>query len=459
MPPECVPAPPPMLDLSVTWSYTGCDGDMAVDLTVANGSGSYWFYWTPAWGGNTPFYNTEDYVTSAGGTYTVHVQDINTTEILVETFTIGMIGTVTDALCNGVGLGAVDLIPPTDLVAPYIYYWYGPNNFFAATEDISGVLPGPYWVVVVGDDGCQRAARFNIQGASLDLFWDVTPHGWSCSPHSGAIDLTVTGGAPPYTYNWSNGATTEDISDLLASFYTVQVTDANNCAVLSPWIIVPRGNNIEVVADEIRPSCSMGATGSIEVTASGGTPPYSYHWTRPGFSMWTEDLFNVNGNTYYLDITDANGCEAQYSFHVPEVEDMELIAIIDDTPSCGNGGSIDLTVSGGTTPYSFLWNVPGGSLFTEDITGMYSGTYGVFVEDANECMVWETYVIGGTPKTVDLTAAVVGGCSGSSSGSVDITMIGGIAPFSFTWSGPGGLLSCYRGYRVSCARDVFGRGH
>jgi hypothetical protein len=284
---------------------------------------------------------------------------------------------------------------------------------------------------------------YNVQGTPVEIQTTVTPNSLWCSPFQGSVDATISGGTTPYTYEWSNGSTTEDISNLWPNLFWLRVTDANGCSTISDWILVPWGQVPEVVG-QVTPSCFGVGTGAIDIDVSGGSPPYTFDWwSGGGFTSTAEDLSGLSSNGYILDITDANGCSAQYSFYVPLDEDyMELSATVTNTASCGQGGAIDLSVIGGQVPYVYQWGwQPGGSASTEDIADLYSGTYHVQVTDEIGCRVWGTFVVPGSPKTVDLVSSIEHTCPGFTNGMINITMTGGVAPYNFSWNGPGGFFA------------------
>ncbi len=196
---------------------------------------------------------------------------------------------------------------------------------------------------------------------------------------TGSIDLTVTGGTSPYTYAWSNSATTQDISGLVAGTYTVTVTDANSCTkTLSATITQPSA--LALSSTQVNVLCNGNATGSIDLTVSGGTSPYTYAWSN---SATTQDISGLAAGTYTVTVTDANACTKTLSATITQPSALTLSKTQVNVLCNGNAtGSIDLTVSGGTSPYTYAWS---NSATTQDISGLVAGTYTVTVTDANSC--------------------------------------------------------------------------
>ena len=139
---------------------------------------------------------------------------------------------------------------------------------------------------------------------------DYTGYGVSCNGVAdGSIDVTVTGGTGVYTYDWSNGATTEDLSDIGAGTYTVTATDENGCSV-EITVEITETEPIELSETHsdysgFGVSCFGYEDGSIDLTVTGGTGVYTYDWSN---GATTEDLSNIGAGTYTVTATDENGC-------------------------------------------------------------------------------------------------------------------------------------------------------
>lgn len=133
---------------------------------------------------------------------------------------------------------------------------------------------------------------------------------------NGSIDVTATGGTPPYTYAWNTGATTQDISGLNPGSYNVVVTDANGCSVTSN-IFTVSGPTAPISAT-ITPTdadCFGASTGQISLISGGGTPTYTYLWSNGSTS---QNLFNVPAGDYSVTVTDANSCKQVFTTSVGE---------------------------------------------------------------------------------------------------------------------------------------------
>jgi gliding motility-associated-like protein len=414
------------LPLSLSESITDalCFGvdNGSIDLTVNGGTAPYSYSWS---NGQT----TQDIAGLSGGAYSVTVTDFNGCQIsgnynVNQPQALLLSGNVADVDCNGNANGAIDLTVNGG-TAPYAFSW---SNGMT-TEDISGLSPGSYSVDVTDNNGCTNSTSFNIaEPPALSLSGSTTDVSPCNGDSNGAIDLTVNGGALPYSFSWSNGATTEDLSGLTANSYSVTVTDNNGCqqtanfTINEPPAISITGNTTDV-------TCNGGNNGAIDITVNNGTAPFSYSWSN---GATTEDIGSLTANSYSVTVTDNNGCQQTASFTINEPTPITLSESITDASCLGiNDGAIDLTVNGGVPPYSYSWS---NGDATQDISGLAGGSYTVTVTDQNNCQQSATYNII-QPPALTLSANITDIlCNGDGNGAIDLTVAGGTAPFIFNWS-------------------------
>jgi hypothetical protein len=187
-------------------------------------------------------------------------------------------------LCKGGSTGSTEAFP-TGGTAPYFYSW---NTVPVQTTALATGLPaGTYTVTVTDNNGCIETASVTITEPSDAISASTSVTDILCfGASTGAIDLTVLNGAAPLTYLWSNGETTEDVSGLAAGTYTVTVTDANNCTTTASATIAQPAILAGLVSiTDI--ACFGDTTGAIDLTVSGGTPPYTFLWDN---GATTEDI-------------------------------------------------------------------------------------------------------------------------------------------------------------------------
>lgn len=258
-------------------------------------------------------------------------------------------------------------------LAPYSYQWSNGST----SKDLPWVSPGSYSVTVTDMCGNQTVKTFNVISLPKPTVAStITP---TCyNTNDGAIDITLTGGKQPFSYSWSNGAITQDINNLSAGNYTVTISDGNECNTQKTFVVNP--HSMIFISHQVTPTCENTSNGSIDLSIHSGTPPYTYQWST---GETHQDIANLAAGSYSVTITDANGCQEVRNINVTNLPSMSLMPA--PLPSCPliNNGGVDLTITGGTPPYSYTWS---NGETTEDITDLAPNlAYSVTVTDANGC--------------------------------------------------------------------------
>lgn len=411
--------------VSAVVSDISCPGltDGAIDLTISGGSGSYSFAWS---NGAT----TEDISGLSANTYIVVVEDLISGCQSVQSYTVGLPGPfiqtidITHVTCNGDANGAID-ITVTGGNMPYSYLW-SPGN--EVTEDLSGLSGGNYQVNVTDNNGCTVASPVLTVDEPAALLVTETHVDATCTQSNGSIDITVTGGTVTYSYAWSNGASTEDLTGLAAGLYTVTVTDANGCSETRSVTII-QGNALVLSYTAVNPSCAA-SDGSIDLTVTGGSGTYTYAWSS---GPLTQDISNLAAGAYTVVVTDqVTGCVDSLLVTLTDVGGPSITSVITPASNCiGTDGAIDITVTSGSGFYTFLWNT---GATTEDVTGLPIGIHYVQITDTViGCTGVESFVVqNGNP--LGITQVVTNPNCGVANGSIDITVSGGNPGYSYQWS-------------------------
>ncbi|RFC55532.1 leucine-rich repeat protein [Brumimicrobium aurantiacum] len=286
-----------------------------------------------------------------------------------------LVSLIDNISCNGLFDGSVSL-NVTGGTAPYTYLWS--NN--ATTEDITNLTAGNYYVTITDNNGCTSTESATITEPSALSAASVETNVLCNGGNNGEIDLTVTGGVAPYTYLWSNNATTEDITGLTAGNYSVTITDNNGCtSTESATITEP--SEIIITSNITNLTCYGDSNGEIDISVTGGTAPYTFSWSN---NATTEDLSGLSTSGYYqVTVTDVNGCTETDYFSVSAPDEISFSTFTGNIFCNGDStGLIHLTTFGGTPPYTYLWN---NGATTEDISGLPEGSYTVQVTDVNGC--------------------------------------------------------------------------
>lgn len=393
----------------------------------------------------------------AASTYNITVMDAvgctNTTGniTLTENTAISISGVVTDIQCFGNTDGAINTTV-TGGGAPYTYSWTGPGVYTSTLADISGLAAGDYYVTVTDVYNCTATNMFTISEPT-----EISITGTNTKPcfglSNGSVDITVSGGTPcpNYTYLWSNGATTQDITNIGQGSFTVTVTDCNGCTKTYTEVVT-QNPEIMVTLTPTHYSCfNSPCEGAIATTVSGGTPPYTFSWSGPtAFVSTDEDLSGLCIGTYSVTVTDALNCTKTSSVSITRPTDITITLTSQTNLTC-NGvctGAIDITVVGGTQfvapnpPYQYAWSGPGTySATTQDISNLCAGTYTVTVTDRNGCAKTRTVTIT-EPPAVSVSAVLTNvTCNGGSNGAIALTVTNGVAPVTFSWTGPAPFTS------------------
>lgn len=370
---------PPAIVISETIINPSCSGtnNGSIALAVEGGAGGYTF----SWSNGSKVQNLNNL---ASGFYTVTVSDstgcsTNKTIVLANGAVISAEVLFTRPSCTQAN-GGID-ITPVGGVAPYTYLW----SNGATTQDLQNVAGGNYLVTITDAGGCLTRKIYTLAvNNTLSIQQKVTPI--SCAGDTfGAIDLTISGGTSPYTIKWLDGPTTEDRTGLTLGSYQVTVTDAIGCTTTS--LIGVNMKTLQVNSIVTQPTCSQ-SLGSITVTPIAGVEPYTYSWSN-GDTDNTID--NLTPGNYTVTITDAAGCSEFQSFFIVAPTAITATSIINNT-QCGDEASfsINISVTGGKSPYTFLWS---NGVTAEDVSGLTAGTYTVDIKDAYGCQAKKEFTI------------------------------------------------------------------
>lgn len=414
---------PASLVLSVLKTNVNCFGgnNGSIDLSVSGGTIPYSYQWSD----NSL---TQDLTGLSAGAFTVTATDANNcsasaSAVITQPGLLNASLTHVNVSCFGGGNGSVDLAV-TGGTLPYAYAWT--NN--ASTQDISGLSAGTYSVAINDAKGCSVTAAASINEPSA-LVASITNMNVSCSGGSdGYAGLNVSGGTPPYAYHWSNNATTANISSLIAGTYPVSASDANGCSFSSVAVITePPTLTASFIKSDV--SCNGGGNGSVNLTVSGGTIPYLFYWSNGELS---EDLHGLPAGSYSATVADAKNCTVSMTAIVSQPNQLSSSLAKSDA-SCygGNDGAIDLTVAGGTIPYNYNWS---NNLSTQDLSDLPSGSFSVTITDANNCSIVNGALVAEPDLLLASAIQTHVTCHGANNGSVDLTVAGGTAPYSFNWS-------------------------
>lgn len=365
----------------------------------------------------------------------------------------------TDITCNSANDGTIT-VTATGESGSHMFELAGPVSTSNPLGQFSVLSGGTYTVTARDASGCLSTDITPpitiINPSPISAIPDNITDAGCFDEFTGSIAITPTGGTPSgsgtgYTYAWTgpNGftSTIEDIILLEAGDYSVNITDGNGCfSIMGPYTVGEPTQITPVLSSSTDVSCFGGNNGSASITTTGGAGGYSYQWIGQalGLTSSVQNPANLVADIYNLVVTDASGCIRTINSFVIIGEPDPIIALVNSvTPVACNGssgGSAQISVTGGTTPYSYAWSgaSSGYSSTQDNPTNMPADDYSVTITDDHSCIETFTDLLTITEPsplnvTVDNTADV--SCFNGNDGGTQITVTGGTPVYQFQWTG------------------------
>jgi gliding motility-associated-like protein len=346
--------------------------------------------------------------------------------------------------CNGLSDGGFTL-SVSGGTAPYEYSLTGGAPF--QTSSAFTGLPATSYIVTIKDNVGTLDTMLVTLTEPVQALTVSTPlsklGNVSCKgDNNGFIEGDVAGGTLPYSYSWNTSPSQNTIkaSNLIAGTYTITVTDDNGCTVSKTTSITEPANVLDFSASTTNVLCNAGATGSISVSASGGTSPFQYQ-NNSGTFQSSNNFNSLVAGTYTITTKDINGCTTSKSVVITQPSALSVSASSTTNVDCkGNStGSITVGGSGGTTPYTY--NIAGGTYSSANIfTSLAAGIHTIGIKDANGCTSSVSVTIT-EPAILDLSATITKPiCYNDKAGTITLSAAGGTAAYSYrvdsSWSMP-----------------------
>ncbi|MFB6306583.1 MAG: SprB repeat-containing protein, partial [Flavobacteriales bacterium] len=408
-----------------------CDGDATV--TVSGGTSPYRYQWDDG-----DFQTTATADSLCDGTYQVIVTDTNgcedtTTETISEPSAINLSTSTDSATCgNSDGRACVT---PSGGAGGYTYQW--DSNAGSQTDSCADNLSsGSYKVVVTDANSCKDSTTANVSDAGSPSATMADSSMVTCyGACDGTAEVSVSGGTPPYTYNWSSGTQNDSVvSDLCEGTHTVDVTDDIGCTT-SEDVVITQPDSLNTNMSQNNVTCNSACNGDATVSVSGGTTPYSYSWDNSTDTTATAD--SLCAGKHIVTVTDSNGCTKQDSVTITEPPALSLSDSIVNVTCNGNcDGEIHLTASGGVSPYEF--SIDTGSTYqgSNSFSNLCAGDYDIIVRDDNGCMDTITSTVTEPNVLSHSTSVDSSSCSGVCDGRIDFTSTsGGTTPYDYSIDG------------------------
>ena len=310
---------------------------------------------------------------------------------------------------------------------PYTYTW-SPISAFGNV--LSGITAGVYSVTVTDAAGCTVTATYEIFDSPKPEI-TVTTTDAHCGQSDGSIQVSVTGGTAPLTFKWSHDPTLNaaDAINLKSGLYAVTVTDANGCKDQTIITLNDIPGPTVSLQSSTNTTCSE-ANGALSVTASGGTPPYSYAWADDA-TITTPDRNNLMAGSYTVTVTDAFGCQVVATYTLTDTP-PPTASVTTNQSSCGQSdGSATASGAGGKTPYTYVWST---GATGNTLSGVPAGSYSVTVTDANGCEAVATADISDQDAPTLSIVSTTNSTCGNANGTAEVAATGGAAPLTINWS-------------------------
>jgi gliding motility-associated-like protein len=441
-----------------------CNGgtDGSIGMTISGGSGNYIYSWTGPAGFTS---STKDLTGLKVGVYTCLIRDENNCILTPSpTFTLTepsalVLGPPATSVstdgayninCYGANSGWIRVTVSGGSIGTYNYNWstLDGSGIISGQKDQTLLTAGTYHLVVTDFNNCVITKDITLT-QPLVFVTQLTPTNVTCKSagfNNGTINLTVTGGVAPYSYLWSNGATTEDLTGLTPGTYNVTVTDFNGCIKKdSARVDLPPVLNYTRALSDFNGyniSCNGLSNGFINVDPTTGSAPFVYTWTGPnGFTATTKNISDLKAGQYKLLIVDNNECKASETFNLTEPGKLGLTFTLPSSIAGGfnincageSTGSIDIEPENQVKTIDYLWS---DGIFGKTRINLPAGNYTVIITDANNCHANSTITIT-EPDSLKLYFSISQPfCPDKPDGRIVANVTGGVrgTDYSYIWS-------------------------
>jgi hypothetical protein len=407
----------PSVNLVQTVSCYGLS-DGIVTVSSTGGVGSHIFFWSTDPVGHT---NNPDTVSLlAEGSYYVTTQDALGCEVLDSIY----VSEPEPLIMQATALSWISCFGADDGLAyatgqggntPYTFTWSSNNQ---VGDTINTITPGTHIVTVVDERGCTANDTVYMYEPDLlviDIDTSLTIWPYCIGVNSASLTSITSGGTAGYTYLWDDNSVapqlTATASHLLAGIYTVTVTDARGCTASDTEDIDSTTNTMSSSINILsNVSCFGGNDASVEAITLGAHAPYSYQWFGPnGFYSTTSSISSLYAETYSVTVSDTNNCTVNTSINLTEPAALIFTSLASTDATCLGAcdGTVDISLTGGTAPYtghaqnnntgnSLMNLLSGDSLFG----GVCAGDYTISLSDAHGCSS-ELLVGGNDQQTIN----------------------------------------------------------
>ncbi|WP_221408871.1 T9SS type A sorting domain-containing protein [Ohtaekwangia koreensis] len=388
---------------------------------------------------------------SANLAYTIRITDANSCQTQLDPFTLTQPADIVftgvdkvDLVCNGIPTGSLKVIGGAGGTAPLEY---SNNNgaSYQADPEFKNLSAASYSVIIRDKNQCVKTVSTEtINQPSAIVFSTIGNSPQSCPEIlDGMISLLPsTGGTGTHTYsiddtNYIPETATIQFTGLASGSYTLYTKDAQGCKVTAPYFLPSRPAITGTFAISNPISCNGDTDGALNLTPGGGTGPYTFKWST---NATTEDIAGLTDNLYTVEIKDSKGCLKSFDYDLQQPAVLTLQPTVLNHSGYGvsckgsTDGAIDLTVLGGTGPFTYAWST---TSIQEDIANLVAGNYDVHVTDAHGCKASSLNISVTEPTVVALSLGIFKNisCYSGSNGELQGVAQGGVGYYEYSLDG------------------------
>ena len=459
---------PAAIGIGVTATEVSCYGlqNGSIVASLSGGTGTLTPVWQQETGGSWGTVGGSGTTLSglSPGVYRLTVTDGNSCSATsnVQTITqpdVLVIPSVamTDIVCYG-GSGTITPVA-TGGNGGNVFSWSADGGATYTSFSPGASFPaGSYQVEVVDSKGCTATYAgtevITAPPSSLsftDQLSNYNGYNVSCyGAANGSVTVSVTGGNGGSYSGYSFGVdgaslqSSDVLAGLTAGTHTIRVEDGRGCVVTQQEALVQPANQLSLTLQSQQNNvCANGEAGVLDVSASGGTAPYTF--SQDGMTFQSGGTFGGLGSgDYTITAMDQNGCRLDGVYTIVSLYPPLAVTPAVQAVGCNGGsdGNINLTVSGGFAPYNYQWSVLSGdtggssglSSASSSASGLGAGSYIVLVTDDKGCTTGDTVVVS-QPAALSVRLSISPVCSNTTGGTVGVIVSGGTPPYQYSADG------------------------
>jgi len=351
-------------------------------------------------------------------------QSIDSVSFIYDPVSVNLLGTI-GALCYGECSGTANVSAIGQM--PITFEW---SNSGSDSSYSANLCPDNQYVIMTDSIGCTDTLFFQINQPTplIAQITDTTGTGCGIYANTGTATASANGGTPGYSYLWSNGQTGTTATGLYANTYVVTITDQNGCDTTTV-VTIQDTSHLAIGTNQTNIDCYGNCNGQASAfIQTQSTPPYNYNWST-GDTL--TGISNLCAGTYYLTLTDANQCYRFATLNILQPDSIHLNINLSPILCYGQTGGAQITnVTGGTSPYQFLWSTDSTGT---SVSGLTPNTYFVYTTDSNNCKDTTSFTLQEPPPISSDSSVTNQICDNVCNGSIQLIVNGGTAPYTYNW--------------------------